>query len=679
MTGFDFDNDLDTDTSSDVDISSDIDIGIDTSSDLDTVEDICSDFSDIEIDNSLTPFDDIDTEMVEELPDADEILSNDSEELESIDPPNIDSSDLESEVEDIEYLTFDDVLDASYDTATESEDPANWETISDDSITEENIEVLDFSESDASQVSSDELTDYSGASLEESDINDMTEGSDALPPFEIAEDTTANEELQEQAGESIELDSGELENVELLDDVDAQDGIDEEKGSNEINNGDIEIIEDPENQLEDCHASQLETMDSVVTDGLDLENIEPEEVSDIAYQSPGPLTELEPEVYEEPEVGNEQMPIGAEDAEMLQDDTIDESIENAPNQLNECGLGARAENTGFEEEETDRLAELQAEREYYTQLRDRLLDLHNSEETDSESGDASSDSANGRIRIMNEAMREARERDTEEVLDNYRENLREYGVGENAIEEYISTERDKMREEYEALDRGDENYPIYHEPTDWSAVADSLLQEDASETEDLHEAIEEAEELTDAINYDEIYEGVSQEALESSFEEIEIEQDPERLEESLSNFTASEWERMSLDEQKDAMEGLADYVKDVIGFEKPPRIEYYNNPERGDYGGYDPATNTLHVNEYMLYENDEAADTIAHELWHAHQHELATDPHTARDYQYQYNFANYISPSLDPEGYRNQLVEAEARAFADQFKERLHEMKGRSR
>ena len=679
MAGFDFDSSLDTDTHFDVDTSFDMDIDVETISGLDTVEDICPDFLDIEIDNSLAPFDGIDTEVVEELPDADEILSNDSVELESIDLPSIDSSELESEAEDIEYLTFDDVPDESYDTVTEAEDPANWETISDDSITEENIEVLDFSESDASQVSIDELTDYNGASLEENDINDMTEGADALLPFEIAEDTTANEELQEQADESIEPDSGELENIELLDDADTQDSFGEVNGSNEINNEDIEVIEDPGDQLEDCQVAQLETVDSTVTDGLDLENIEPEEVSDIANQSLDPLTEFQPDVYDEPETGNEQMSIGAENAEMIQDDTIDESIENVSNQLNECDLDASSEDSGIEEEEADRLAEIQAEREYYTQLRDQLLDLQNPEETDFESGDASSDSANGRIRIMNEAMREARERDTEEVLDNYRENLRGYGVGENAIEEFINNERDKIQEEYEALDRGAEYPPVYHEPTDWAAVADSLLQENASETENLHETIEEAEELADAINYDEIYEGVSQEALESSFEGIEVERDPERLEGSLSNFTAFEWERMSLDEQKDAMEGLADYVKDVIGFNNPPRIEYYNNPERGDYGGYDPATNTLHVNEYMLYENDEAADTIAHELWHAHQHELATDPHTARDYQYLYNFANYISPSLDPEGYRNQLVEAEARAFADQFKERLHEMKGRSR
>lgn len=73
----------------------------------------------------------------------------------------------------------------------------------------------------------------------------------------------------------------------------------------------------------------------------------------------------------------------------------------------------------------------------------------------------------------------------------------------------------------------------------------------------------------------------------------------------------------------------------------------------------------------MLYNSEEAADTVAHELWHAHQRECADHPQNVRDYQYQYNFENYIRPEMGHELYENQLVEAEARAFAQQFKGRL--------
>ena len=81
----------------------------------------------------------------------------------------------------------------------------------------------------------------------------------------------------------------------------------------------------------------------------------------------------------------------------------------------------------------------------------------------------------------------------------------------------------------------------------------------------------------------------------------------------------------------------------------------------------------------MLYNSKEAADTVAHELWHAHQQECALNPKNPRDYQYQYNFDNYISPEYGFEQYQNQLVEAEARSFAAQFRNRIGNGKERTR
>lgn len=159
--------------------------------------------------------------------------------------------------------------------------------------------------------------------------------------------------------------------------------------------------------------------------------------------------------------------------------------------------------------------------------------------------------------------------------------------------------------------------------------------------------------------------------MNQGFEEINIYEDVERLDSLLNNFETENWESISLPEQKHAIDELAHYVEDVIGFQNTPTIEYYNNPQEGDYGGYNVATNTLSINEYMLYNSEEAADTVAHELWHAHQRECADHPQNARDYQYQYNFENYIRPEMGHELYENQLVEAEARAFAQQFKGRL--------
>ncbi len=73
---------------------------------------------------------------------------------------------------------------------------------------------------------------------------------------------------------------------------------------------------------------------------------------------------------------------------------------------------------------------------------------------------------------------ESRNADTEEVLDDYRENLRKYGVDEDSIEQFVSQERDKINAEYESLDRGDLNPSYYESPIDWKGVASRLKKVD---------------------------------------------------------------------------------------------------------------------------------------------------------------------------------------------------------
>ena len=205
-----------------------------------------------------------------------------------------------------------------------------------------------------------------------------------------------------------------------------------------------------------------------------------------------------------------------------------------------------------------------------------------------------------------------------------------------------------------------------------AGIASGRIVVDADTEIPTDAAIEGVSDVPPEIDYDAVYSGLDS----YDFDGVDVSTDMERLDSSLENFQSGTWENLSTNEQKAAMSDLADYVKDVIGFENPPDIVYYNNPVDGDYGGYSPGTNTLSVNEYMLYDNNEAADTIAHELWHAYQHERAMNPQSAKDYQYQYGFDNYIRPDDDFTAYQEQLVEAEARAFAQQFKDRLR-AKGR--
>jgi len=205
-------------------------------------------------------------------------------------------------------------------------------------------------------------------------------------------------------------------------------------------------------------------------------------------------------------------------------------------------------------------------------------------------------------------------------------------------------------------------------------ISEQELSELLDEVEALDlQPFEDTEALTEIpIDYNEVFEGLD----EYDFDGKDFNQNTEQLNSLLEGFSEDNWNNMELEGQKEQINGLFDYVNDVLGLENPPNIEYYNEPEKGNYGGYNPATNTLSINEYMLYDSNEAADTVAHELWHAYQHERASNPQSPKDFQYQFGFDNYISPGDDFDGYQSQLVEAEARAFADQFKGALAQIRG---
>ena len=145
----------------------------------------------------------------------------------------------------------------------------------------------------------------------------------------------------------------------------------------------------------------------------------------------------------------------------------------------------------------------------------------------------------------------------------------------------------------------------------------------------------------------------------------------EQLDAIMENFKDSKWNDMSLEEQKKSITDLADFVTADIGLNNPPEIVFRDDMEDGTYGGYNPDTNTIEINVNMLDDSYEAADTISHEMWHAYQEQAAKDPNNPRAEEYQEGFDNYITPDLDFEGYENQMVEAEAREYAQGFKDRL--------
>jgi len=150
----------------------------------------------------------------------------------------------------------------------------------------------------------------------------------------------------------------------------------------------------------------------------------------------------------------------------------------------------------------------------------------------------------------------------------------------------------------------------------------------------------------------------------------------EQLDTILNDFQESKWNDLSLEEQKQSMTDLANYVVADTGNENPPEVVFRDDMPDGSYGEYNPNTNTMEINENMLDDSAEAADTIAHEMWHARQQQMANDLSNPRALEYQEAFENYISPEYDFEGYQNQMIEAEAREYAQGFKDKLSTMKG---
>lgn len=160
-----------------------------------------------------------------------------------------------------------------------------------------------------------------------------------------------------------------------------------------------------------------------------------------------------------------------------------------------------------------------------------------------------------------------------------------------------------------------------------------------------------------------------------SFEDFDFE-DPD-LESLIDYFEANKWEKLSDYEKTLLCRSLGAYLADKLGVQPPPIVIPYKDVPTS-CGSYNHATNVIKVNTALYNNPKETLDTIAHETWHAYQHKCAERNETLKDVLYAYNFDNYRRTSKDANGktigfdeYQSQLVEAEARAFANQIKEKV--------
>ena len=254
-----------------------------------------------------------------------------------------------------------------------------------------------------------------------------------------------------------------------------------------------------------------------------------------------------------------------------------------------------------------------------------------------------------------------------------------------AVGELAEMASEFVAEAGEVFSEMDLDLPVSFDESEMPSEINNVFEKNESFSADLDEPVSNLLE-DDAVNkfgwlenkpYDDLtdeeWDTVFEGKEEYDFSDIDLFQDTERIDGILTKFTNANWAELTLDEQKEAMLELKQYLTEVMGIENPPDIEFYTE-EEGSYGYFSPLTNTIGVNEVMLYDNKEAADTIAHELRHTYQRERAANPQTRLDAMYAENFDMYITPRIDFQGYQDQLVESEARAFAQQVKDRIGEL-----
>ena len=136
-------------------------------------------------------------------------------------------------------------------------------------------------------------------------------------------------------------------------------------------------------------------------------------------------------------------------------------------------------------------------------------------------------------------------------------------------------------------------------------------------------------------------------------------------------FTDPGWQSANLEQRMLYVGDLVESICKILKIHNTPPILFFDEPDTGNYGGYDLVENRIEINIAYMNDPKDVVDTISHELWHTHQKECASDSNNERGILYSYNFRNYVSPADNYKLYSSQLVEVEARVFACEFSRRF--------
>lgn len=407
-------------------------------------EEYTGDFSS-DVDTSMT-----DTKVSSEVSD----FGGDDTSCDSLDDISDNGADFQAEND--EYDTLDNIPDMD-------SDETNYDNLDDisDNFAKSNFESTpnesyeNFHETDLiPEASIDTETDSAGNIIDEYSDNE-NKVLDDIPDESASVEEDGNKEIEtldDIDAEELSVENEEAEKYKTLEDIPDSENetfADDLENSDVITDDDVEIL--TTNDISDEESNKIEgeqTINSSERQGLHDEVSET--TTDEATTNESDLTEPEHELPEE---------------------TND--LDSAVNEIMDSNLSAEHKKELLEDLKTE------ISQESGTAELDMDDDENHSEpyqkleeqDTDNASNE---DSPKVLKRELTDEQLSARNRDTEETLDNYRENLRNYGVDEESMEDFINQERDKINSEYESLDNGDTSSNIYHMPTDWENVADGL-------------------------------------------------------------------------------------------------------------------------------------------------------------------------------------------------------------
>ena len=183
---------------------------------------------------------------------------------------------------------------------------------------------------------------------------------------------------------------------------------------------------------------------------------------------------------------------------------------------------------------------------------------------------------------------------------------------------------------------------------------------------------ENAQSEAQEINEDDLWEEIFGRNEEEFQFDFEIDKE---LQSILNQFDSPEWQDYTDHEKVSVIEQFVTALADRLDIKDVPEVAFFEGAPTS-LGFFSSADNCVKINATLIDHPQILKEVIPHEMRHAYQYQRAELQETWMDVLYSINLSpdNYISPvwlsdstCLFYKDYQDQLVEAEARAFANLF------------